>query len=129
MRAPLFLQPHKFNSRPPHASAHSLSAIPPICSYLHPISLPLCSEYERKAKLDQFQGSSAISSADYFGDGPKAGGRTPSGDMDLSASDLVNRLSVQAKQDLQSMGQLAGNVGSKLYGLGSKLMSDLGRGY
>lgn len=84
-----------------------------------------CSEASKQTRLNKFSGSAAISSADYFGDGDGGPRSQPSGDMDLSAADLVNRLSVQAQQDLASMKQM----GSKLLGLGSKLMSDLGRGY
>jgi len=85
-------------------------------------------EYERQAKLQQFKGASSISSADYFGEGGSGGAaRGASGDLDISAADLVNRLSFQAKQDIQQMKQLAGSVASKLTGVASKFMNDLGR--
>jgi ADP-ribosylation factor GTPase-activating protein 2/3 len=97
------------------------------------------SDFETQSKLNRFQGAAAISSNDYFdrdGSGGGGGGgggssmaRGPSGDMDLTAADLVNRLSFQAKQDLDSMKQLAGSVGQTLTGMASKFMSDIGRGY
>ena len=63
----------------------------------------LISEYDRQARLNRFEGAAAISSADYFdrGDGPSSGTtRERSGDdLDLSAADLVNRLSFQVGCD------------------------------
>ncbi|KAG1671484.1 hypothetical protein FOA52_003142 [Chlamydomonas sp. UWO 241] len=70
--------------------------------------------YETKARNERFAGSTAISSSDYFGDGtggsgsgPGGGRRGESGDLDLSAADLVNRLSVQAQQDMQAVRDMA----------------------
>eukprot|EP00798_Chlamydomonas_sp_ICE-L_P004182 gene4183-14282_t len=67
------------------------------------------SEYENKARLNQFSNSAAISSADYYsndGEGNGGGGsrHVADDDMDLTAADIVNRLSMQAKQDLKSVG-------------------------
>ena len=58
---------------------------------------------ERQARLGRFQGASAISSADYYGDGearPGGGGGGGGGgsgrsDFDMSANDLMNKLSFQ----------------------------------
>ena len=172
--------------------------IPPhlLCYFAHEhpftqisIILP-CSEYEKQTKLNRVQGAAAISSNDYFdrdGAGSSSsmgqGGGGGGDDMDLSAADLVNRLSFQvgkpslevvaaltpptagfadpaphhvallslcgacsshpslhtplhvcptpppsqAKQDLNSMKQLAGSVGQTLTGMASKFMSDIGR--
>ena len=68
-----------------------------------PVHLP-CSEYEKQTKLNRFQGAAAISSNDYF-DRDGAGSSSSMGqgggggdDMDLSAADLVNRLSFQVGQ-------------------------------
>lgn len=47
------------------------------------------SEYEKNARLSRFQGSAAISSADYFGRKQSGEGQGGMGDMDVSASDLV----------------------------------------
>ena len=64
-----------------------------------------CSEYEKQTKLNRFQGAAAISSNDYFdrdGAGSSSsmgqGGGGGGDDMDLSAADLVNRLSFQVGQ-------------------------------
>ncbi|GFH18901.1 Arf-GAP domain-containing protein [Haematococcus lacustris] len=78
-------------------------------------------EAERNNRLQRFQGSSAISSADYFGRKETSGSN-----MDVSAADLVNRLSMQAQQDLSQMSNLAGSVSKKLAGMATKFMSDLG---
>jgi ADP-ribosylation factor GTPase-activating protein 2/3 len=63
------------------------------------VALDSGSEYEKQSKLNRFQGAAAISSNDYFdrddSSGLKRGGSFASGDMDLSAADLVNRLSFQ----------------------------------
>ncbi|KAK0588770.1 hypothetical protein LWI29_005239 [Acer saccharum] len=73
---------------------------------------------ETQATLQKFSGSTAISSADLFGD---------SGDssIDLAASDLINRLSFQAQQDISSLKNIAGETGKKLSSLASSLMTDL----
>lgn len=47
---------------------------------------------ERQARLTRFQGQTAISSADYFG---RDEGRSSASELDMSAADLVNRLSFQ----------------------------------
>jgi ADP-ribosylation factor GTPase-activating protein 2/3 len=92
------------------------------------------SDYEKQARINKFHGAAAISSSDYFGNGDdedvgRGAGRGSSGDMDLSAADLVHRISIQARQDLNSMKEMAGNVSQTLSGFASKFMSDIGRGY
>lgn len=62
----------------------------------------LSASCERQARLGRFQGASAISSADYYGDGearPGGGGGGGSGrsDFDMSANDLMNKLSFQVR--------------------------------
>ncbi|XP_006662627.1 probable ADP-ribosylation factor GTPase-activating protein AGD8 [Oryza brachyantha] len=76
-------------------------------------------EKEAQVSLQKFSGSSAISSADLFGH------PTNSSNVDLSASDLINRLSFQASQDLSSIKNIAGETGKKLTSLASNIMSDL----
>lgn len=72
---------------------------------------------DAQATLSKFSGSSAISSADLFGDS--------SDNVDLAASDLINRISFQAQQDISSLKNIAGETGKKLTSLASSLMTDL----
>lgn len=90
------------------------------------------------------QDSSSISSADLFGHSSDRGA------IDITASDLINRLSfqvhillcvfysvlfmwkfrkfdifVQAQQDISSLKNIAGETGKKLGSIASSLMSDL----
>ncbi|XP_068306204.1 probable ADP-ribosylation factor GTPase-activating protein AGD9 isoform X1 [Pyrus communis] len=75
-------------------------------------------DVDAQASLQKFSGSAAISSADLFGDrGDPA--------IDLNASDLINRLSFQAQQDISSLKNIAGETGKKLSSLASNLMTDL----
>jgi len=75
-------------------------------------------DVEAHASLQKFSGSTAISSADLFGD---------NGDhssVDLT-SDIFNRLSFQAQQDISNLKSIAGETGKKLSSLASTLMTDL----
>ncbi|GMJ06037.1 ARF-GAP domain 8 [Hibiscus trionum] len=71
---------------------------------------------ETQATLQKFSRSTSISSADLFGKGA---------DLDLSASDLINRLSFQAQQDISNLRNIAGETGKKLSSFASTFMSDL----
>ncbi|KAG8382487.1 hypothetical protein BUALT_Bualt05G0082400 [Buddleja alternifolia] len=62
-------------------------------------------------------GSSSISSADLFGRDPSS--------IDLTASDVINRLSFQAQQDISSLKNIAGETGKKISSLASTLLTDL----
>ncbi|PNW70326.1 hypothetical protein CHLRE_17g715350v5 [Chlamydomonas reinhardtii] len=92
-------------------------------------------EAERRDRLNKFSGASAISSADYFGRADSRGGvggsgsmgPAGSGDLDISAADIVNRLSFQAKQDMQQMKQMAAAATKKISGMATKLLGDLNR--
>ncbi|OMO93252.1 Arf GTPase activating protein [Corchorus olitorius] len=75
-------------------------------------------DVEAQATLQKFSGSTAISSADLFGDSSDAS-------LDLAASDLINRLSFQAQQDISNLKNIAGETGKKLSSLASTLISDL----
>ncbi|KAK7346104.1 hypothetical protein VNO80_20619 [Phaseolus coccineus] len=75
-------------------------------------------DLDSQASLSKFSGSSAISSADLFGD-------SRDNAIDLTASDLLNRLSFQAQQDISSLKNIAGETGKKLSTLASTLMTDL----
>ncbi|KAK4364630.1 hypothetical protein RND71_015988 [Anisodus tanguticus] len=74
-------------------------------------------EMEASVSLQKFSGSSAISSADLFGQ--------DDGAFDITAGELINRLSFQAQQDMSSIKNIAGETGKKLTSLASNLMSDL----
>jgi len=59
-------------------------------------------EYEKQARLSRFQGSQSISSSDYFGreegggGGGGGGGGANGADFDVTAGELMNKLSFQA---------------------------------
>ncbi|XP_052209746.1 probable ADP-ribosylation factor GTPase-activating protein AGD8 [Diospyros lotus] len=74
---------------------------------------------DAQVSLQKFSGSTAISSADLFGD------TRDDLPLDLAASDLINRLSFQAQQDISSLKDMAGETGKKLSSLASTLMADL----
>uniref|UniRef100_A0A0A9RVS0 ADP-ribosylation factor GTPase-activating protein 3 n=1 Tax=Arundo donax TaxID=35708 RepID=A0A0A9RVS0_ARUDO len=76
-------------------------------------------EKEAQVSLQKFSGSSAISSADLFGH------QANNSNMDLNASDLINRISFQATQDLSSLKNMAGETGKKLTSLASNIITDL----
>ncbi|KAK4389920.1 putative ADP-ribosylation factor GTPase-activating protein AGD8 [Sesamum angolense] len=63
-------------------------------------------------------GSSAISSAELFGN-------NSSSSIDLTASELINKLSFQAQQDISSLKNIAGETGKKISSLASTLLTDL----
>ncbi|XP_015085589.1 probable ADP-ribosylation factor GTPase-activating protein AGD8 [Solanum pennellii] len=74
-------------------------------------------EMEASVSLKKFSGSSAISSADLFGDDGRS-------DLDLTAGDLINRISFQAQQDMSSLKNIAGETGKRLGSFASTLISD-----
>ncbi|KAK6947421.1 Arf GTPase activating protein [Dillenia turbinata] len=76
-------------------------------------------DLDAQVSLQKFSDSSAISSADLFGHD------TNNAALDLTASDLINRLSFQAQQDISSLKNIAGETGKKLSSLASTLITDL----
>ncbi|KAL5724372.1 GTPase-activating protein 8 [Ranunculus cassubicifolius] len=76
-------------------------------------------DLDAQASLQKFTGSSAISSADLFGKDMDDSG------MDVTAADLINRLSFQASQDISSLKNIAGETGKKLTSFASTFMTDL----
>ncbi|KAJ4912547.1 putative ADP-ribosylation factor GTPase-activating protein AGD8 [Raphanus sativus] len=76
-------------------------------------------DLESKATLQKFSGSASISSADFFGHGED------DSNVDITASDLINRLSFQAQQDISSVMNIAGETKKKLGTLASGIFSDL----
>lgn len=85
-------------------------------------------DYDKAARISRFQGAASISSADYFGREEGGGGSSGAG-ADLDAAELVNRLSLQARQDIQQAKEVATVAARKLTDMASKFMNDLGRGY
>ncbi|KAG2238934.1 hypothetical protein Bca4012_023719 [Brassica carinata] len=76
-------------------------------------------DLESKATLQKFSGSASISSADFFGHDQD------DSNVDITASDLINRLSFQAQQDISSVMNIAGETKKKLGTLASGIFSDL----
>ena len=76
-------------------------------------------EVEAKAKINQYSGANAISSSDYFGEGEREGGD--------DAGAFIDRLSLQARQDLAQVKTMAGAVTRKLGDMAGNLMRDLGK--
>merc|ERR1712188_47998 len=69
-------------------------------------------EMEKHQRLSKFQGATSISSADYYGNkSGQSGGSSPRSDMD--ASELIGRLSMQAKMDMQNLKGMASQAKSK----------------
>ncbi|KAK4770345.1 hypothetical protein SAY87_030877 [Trapa incisa] len=75
-------------------------------------------DVEAQASLQKFSGSASISSADLFGQKSDTA-------LDISASDLINRFSFQAQQDISSLKNIAGETGKKLSSLASTILNDL----
>ncbi|KAL0446368.1 UNVERIFIED_CONTAM: putative ADP-ribosylation factor GTPase-activating protein AGD8 [Sesamum latifolium] len=74
-------------------------------------------DLEASVSLQKFSDSLAISSAELFGH--------DSSYSDLTASDIINRLSFQAQQDISSLKNIAGETGKKIGSLASTILSDL----
>ncbi|KAK4422946.1 putative ADP-ribosylation factor GTPase-activating protein AGD8 [Sesamum alatum] len=74
-------------------------------------------DLEASVSLQKFSDSLAISSAELFGQ--------DSSSSDLTASDIINRLSFQAQQDISSLKNIAGETGKKIGSLASTLLTDL----
>lgn len=74
-------------------------------------------DYERQSKLAQFQGSSAISSDAYFGRQSSQGG-------DING-DLVSKISLTARQDMEQLKTLARETKSQLSRFAQNFMRDL----
>ncbi|XP_010439931.1 PREDICTED: probable ADP-ribosylation factor GTPase-activating protein AGD8 [Camelina sativa] len=76
-------------------------------------------DMESKATLQKFAGSASISSADFYGHDQD------DSNIDITASDLINRLSFQAQQDISSLVNIAGETKKKLGTLASGIFSDI----
>ncbi|KAG5413319.1 hypothetical protein IGI04_000886 [Brassica rapa subsp. trilocularis] len=75
--------------------------------------------YEQKPE-EVAPGSASISSADFFGHG-----QDDYSNVDITATDLINRLSFQAQQDISSVMNIAGETKKKLGTFASGIFSDL----
>jgi ADP-ribosylation factor GTPase-activating protein 2/3 len=84
-------------------------------------------EYERSTKLSQFQGSSAISSDAYFGRESRTGNGAES--LDASASEMISRIGLTARQDVEQLKALASEAGTRLGRMAQSFMRDLQGGY
>ncbi|XVE65300.1 hypothetical protein DITRI_Ditri07aG0169700 [Diplodiscus trichospermus] len=73
---------------------------------------------DAQVTLQKFSGSTAISSADLFG-------HSADSSLDLTASDLIDRISFQAQQDISNLKNMAGETGKKLSSFASSLINDL----
>lgn len=82
-------------------------------------------DYERQGRLSQFQGSTAISSDAYFG----RASSSHDGNLDDSAADLVSKISLTAKQDVQQLKAMASEAGTKLSRMAQSFMRDLQGGF
>ncbi|KAK1303301.1 putative ADP-ribosylation factor GTPase-activating protein AGD8 [Acorus calamus] len=71
---------------------------------------------EGQISLQKFTSSTSISSADLFGEDH---------DDSITASDLINRISFQASQDISSLKNIAGETSKKLSSLASTFINDL----
>ncbi|KAI5059159.1 hypothetical protein GOP47_0025478 [Adiantum capillus-veneris] len=75
---------------------------------------------DSQVRLQKFANSSSISSADFFERNEGADSTA-----DLTASELLTRITFQASQDMSSLKSLAGQTGKKLSTLATNLMADL----
>ncbi|KAI3469151.1 hypothetical protein Pfo_025814 [Paulownia fortunei] len=75
-------------------------------------------DLDASASLQKFSGSSSISSADLFG-------HDSSSTIDVTASELINKFSFQAQQDISSLKNIAGETGKKISSIASSLLTDL----
>lgn len=73
-----------------------------------------------EARLARFGGSEAISSTELYGDSGDGMGAAEA--LDMTASELMTKLSMQARADMAQMKNLAKNAGLKLSGMATSLL-------
>uniref|UniRef100_A0A0D6QXQ3 Arf-GAP domain-containing protein n=1 Tax=Araucaria cunninghamii TaxID=56994 RepID=A0A0D6QXQ3_ARACU len=73
-------------------------------------------------RLEKFAGSTSISSAQFF---DRDESNPNASNLDITASELLSRLAMQASQDVSSLKSIAGETGRKLSSVASSLISDL----
>jgi len=84
-------------------------------------------DYERQGKLQQFQGSSAISSDAYFG--RQSSSQYSNDSLDASAAELVSKIGLTARQDVQQLKAIASEAGTKLSRMAQSFVRDLQGGF
>jgi len=77
---------------------------------------------DSQMRLQKFVGSDSISSAQFF-DRDEVNSNAST--LDLTASELISRMSMQASEDLSSLKSIAGETGRKLTSVASSLLADL----
>jgi ADP-ribosylation factor GTPase-activating protein 2/3 len=77
---------------------------------------------DSQMRLQKFVGSDSISSAQFF-DRDEVNSNAST--LDLTASELISRMSLQASEDLSSLKSIAGETGRKLTSVASSLIADL----
>lgn len=77
---------------------------------------------DSQVRLQKFVGSDSISSAQFF-DRDEVNSNAST--LDLTASELISRMSMQASEDLSSLKSIAGETGRKLTSVASSLLADL----
>eukprot|EP00243_Klebsormidium_subtile_P008841 TRINITY_DN428_c0_g1_i1.p1 TRINITY_DN428_c0_g1~~TRINITY_DN428_c0_g1_i1.p1 ORF type:complete len:444 (-),score=53.61 TRINITY_DN428_c0_g1_i1:206-1459(-) len=88
---------------------------------------------ETEVRLQRFANSSSISSADFYDDGSGTGGAGASGNrsqgmdssLDMTASELMTKLTVQARQDMGQLKNMAGAASRKFSNLAQSFVADL----
>jgi ADP-ribosylation factor GTPase-activating protein 2/3 len=83
---------------------------------------------ETEVRLQRFANSSSISSADFYDDGSGEGGSRNQGmesSLDMTASELMTKLTVQARQDMGQLKNMAGAASRKFSNLAQGFVADL----
>lgn len=75
-------------------------------------------------RMNHFQNAGSISSSDYFQEGDNPRGRGD--EFDITASELMQKMSMQAKQDVQHIKNVASRGAKVLSGMASSFLNDLG---
>lgn len=75
------------------------------------------------------QSAGAISSDAYFGRETERPGSSPGSSLDFTASELVSKISLTAREDMAQIKSMATAAGSKLSSLAQGFLRDLQGGY
>ncbi|XP_022717750.1 probable ADP-ribosylation factor GTPase-activating protein AGD8 isoform X2 [Durio zibethinus] len=110
------VQSTELNSGGPQVLSHV--APPKSSSFFAEFGMDSGFQKKSSSNSSKVQGSMAISSADLFG-------HSTDNSLDLNASDLINRISFQAQQDISNLKNIAGETGKKLSSFASTFITDL----